>query len=332
MLRINLLPAYVAQRRLRAQCIVISTVVYVGLVVLLCVAFGVLSSNLAKATSDAQTAHSAKLHVDSLNTEATTKLASIPAMSDMVKFVDDLNAYNVSFNKLYLNVFKYTSNRILLHSLKPSGTSTLTIDGYAPNLDAMTRYMQALYQEPDFSNVTFSALPVYGAQQAESVNTVTIPQLPAGYVAHFPGHNDIAVRSFTVTDGVITDINPSTASTSSTSAAPTSPGMGQMGQGSQSNQAGQMMQQMMQQRMQAQGQGQGQGQGGAAGRVQLDAGGTTATVSRPYRFNMGFDFTVTATIKTPPVAPTPPGSTSSGSSSSSGNSGYPGAMGMGGGN
>ncbi|HEY3328425.1 MAG TPA: hypothetical protein VGK19_00245 [Capsulimonadaceae bacterium] len=204
MLRINLLPSYVAQRRLTRQTLLLFTVLFSSIVAVALIYSITLHQRLTQITDDAARATAAKQTIDDINTQATQVAGQLPAISEKVDFVKKLQEYNLSYVKLYRNIARYTSPDILYTSLAVSGTS-LTISAYAPSLPALARYMQIMYNEPDISKLSVSAIPGYKAAYAPSTKDYSIPELPRGFVARFPG-SPVPVKTFTVVNGQVTKI------------------------------------------------------------------------------------------------------------------------------
>lgn len=204
MLRINLLPAYVAQRRLRRTLVLAFTLAFALVIVAMVGWFAALQKPLADVTEKANEAQSAKQQIDNLTSQAQTISGQIPAFKTNVDFVNSVRDYNLKYAQLYTNISRYTSPRILYSNLSVNQT-TLTIDAYAPSLPELARYMQYMYNEPDISGLSVSAIPAYHSSYSPSTKQYTLPALPPGYVAHFPG-SSIPVHSFTVTNGQVTEI------------------------------------------------------------------------------------------------------------------------------
>ncbi|MDR3710019.1 MAG: hypothetical protein P4L33_17125 [Capsulimonadaceae bacterium] len=219
MLRINLLPSYVAQRRLTKQLTAIFVLSFGCIVTLMAGYAATLQPRLQKVTDEANAAVAAKAKIDSLTQQATTVSGQLPAIQTKVTFVKDLQEYNLAYAKLYTNVARYTSPKILYKSLKASGT-TLTMDAYAPSLPDLTRYMQIMYNEPDIKALSISAIPAYRSAYTPDSDPITLPQLPPGYVAKFPGSN-LPVKSFDVVNGQVTSLSTGAETVGSAAAAKT---------------------------------------------------------------------------------------------------------------
>jgi len=204
MLRINLLPSYVAQRRLTRQMLVLFTVLFASIVSLILIYSITQHQHLASITAQAQQAADAKQAIDDINAQAATINAQLPPVQQKVQFVKDLQDYNLGLVRLYRNIARYTSPDILYTNLSVTGTS-LTIAAYAPSLPALARYMQVMYNEPDIKTLSISAIPGYQAAYTPSTKNFTIPALPRGFAARFPGSN-VPVKSFTVVNGRVTQI------------------------------------------------------------------------------------------------------------------------------
>lgn len=281
MLRINLLPSYVAQRRLTRQIAVASIALCAGIILVMLGMYEPLPGQIKSLSDQAAAAEAIKKTVEDLNTKTAAVQAQMPQYTDKTKFVTGVEAYNAYFPKLYRRVASYTVPGILYSSISCTGTS-LSIDAYTPRLAVMSDYLAHMWNNPDLSAVSVSAFPGYKADYTPSKKTETLPQLPPGYEATFKGSTQ-AVKSFIVEGGNITEISSGETT----------------GLNNQQNTG------MNQQNQ----------------KVEFNAAVD------------GFDFTVTATLKSTAVAtpPTPPsmgggGSSSTGPSGPGGAPGGPGGM------
>lgn len=161
MLRINLLPAYVAQRRTVARLRVIAVL---GLIVIIVGGVGYYLSLLpqvANMTQQAQTAQNDKSQIDALNSKAADTLSKVGPILAKVKFYNDVQKYNPQTAELYARVARWTSPAVYLSSMAVSG-DTLAISGFTKSISDLGRYLQYMYTEPDVQTVALtSSLPSY---------------------------------------------------------------------------------------------------------------------------------------------------------------------------
>ena len=161
MLRINLLPEYVRQRRLTKKLIPL----FVG-IFLLCVALPLgyyfkMQSDYNTLAEHTETAEAAKTANDALEALAVSTKAKVAPIQAKLDFVDAVHAYTRKWVALY-NTLADTSPK---HSFIYSGVSvsgaTMTIKAYSPSVEEVGRYLQAMYREPDFVTVAVDKIPGY---------------------------------------------------------------------------------------------------------------------------------------------------------------------------
>ncbi len=202
MLRINLLPAYVAQRRLNTRLAVTFGVLFVAIVGSLGSWYAILEPQIAVWKDKADQADQNKTEIEGLNAQAAAATATIAPIQTKLQFVKDVQAYNLAYIQLYQTVAKYTSPRILYKSMAVSGT-TMTISAYTPSFADLGRYLQVMYTEPDVNTVSISGIPGYGSPNPDVVDTQTVP---TGAIGHLPGYPG-PVTSFSVYRGQIVGVN-----------------------------------------------------------------------------------------------------------------------------
>jgi hypothetical protein len=168
MLRINLLPSYVAQRRMTKKFIVAWTVAFAAVVAIeLAFQFAYLYPTDASETQKAQEAVQAQTYITSENALASSTTATVAPIQGKINFVNGVQTYNQYYPTLFETVARFTSPRILYYGMSVSG-STMTIDAYTPSIDELGRYLQVMYHEPDFTSVSISSIPTPD-QAAEKV-------------------------------------------------------------------------------------------------------------------------------------------------------------------
>ncbi len=159
MLRINLLPPYVAQRRVNNRLIALFTTIFLlTIVAFLAVEFIILVPKSQNEKQLAEAAVAAHTLITNEQTQATNILSAIGPITDKLTFFQNVQTYNHAYIDLYRTVAKYTSPKVLYTSMAVSG-STLTINAYTPSIDELGRYLQVMYREPDISAVSISSVP-----------------------------------------------------------------------------------------------------------------------------------------------------------------------------
>lgn len=187
MLKINLLPPYIFERRKVRQ-----TAFLFGLIVVL--AFGgmvgwifMLSRKEADLKARFAVMDAAAKQVLALEDTIKAEEAKIPPIKDRMDYFKAVTAYNEKFPAVYEELVKYTYERVLYRSITPSN-SQLTIAAHAKSLGDCGRYLLNIYRARHlFSNVTISAVPGYPSDPAAGfdftvtatlVNPIDPPAIP----------------------------------------------------------------------------------------------------------------------------------------------------------
>ena len=165
MLRINLLPPYVTQRRFTKRLLPFVVLGVVLSVILPLVWYGTMQKHLNDLTQQAETAEQAKTANDALEAQAVSTKAQVQPIQDKVDFAAAVHKYNRDQVQLINAVAQEspTGNAKLIYSgIAPGpGYQTMTIKAYSPSVETVGRYLQAMYQAPVFSSVTVDKIPGY---------------------------------------------------------------------------------------------------------------------------------------------------------------------------
>lgn len=161
MIRIDLLPDYVAKRRLTIQLMFVFGILFVAITCsLLAYNFVILAPQVASREALATDDESKQSALTALKTQATTTLSEIQPIQDKLQFVIDAANYNRSWVALYDQLARYTDPKLVYASAGVTG-SAMAISAYTPNIEEVGRYLERMYQEPDFTVVTIDHLPGY---------------------------------------------------------------------------------------------------------------------------------------------------------------------------
>jgi len=167
MLRINLLPSYVSQRRLTKRLVPVFALLVLLSVALPLVAYVSMKSHLTTLTQQAETAEQAKTANDALEALAASTTAQVKPIQDKVDFVAAVHKHNRDQVALINTVVDQSpsprSNAgFIYNSLHPGpGYQTMVINAYSPSVEQVGRYLQAMYQAPVFSTVAVDKIPGY---------------------------------------------------------------------------------------------------------------------------------------------------------------------------
>lgn len=161
MLRINLLPSYVNQRRLARRLIIGFSFGFLLCLLAPLAYYLMLQNNLKTKSAEADSAEAGKRITDSRKAQAAAARAGVKPTQDKLDFVLAVHAYTRQWVALY-NTLAETSPRSSLIYTDASVTGpTMTIKAYSPSVADVGRYLQAMYNEPDFKDVGVDKVPGY---------------------------------------------------------------------------------------------------------------------------------------------------------------------------
>jgi len=165
MIKINLLPKSITEKRVMRNLMVLFGVVLV-MIIVGGTAFSMSTrSAAADMEQQAATAEANKARVEGIEQQAQKMLESVKPMQQKLDFINAVLSYNGEYPKLYEEVAKWTYEKVSYLLMSCDG-STLTIAAKAKSLDDVGRYLLNMYRATDlFSEVVISGVPGYGAQQ-----------------------------------------------------------------------------------------------------------------------------------------------------------------------
>ena len=194
MLRINLLPAYIAERRKTRTAIVLSTAVFAIACAGLLFFFLNLSAAVAAKEQEATDEEAKQAEVVAIKSKTSQIRTQIAPLQDKVTFVENVKFYNTLAPRIYRNAAKYTIRQVEYNSMKVAG-NTLTIGGFVSGDDGkgnssgkqsvenFGRYLITFFGNPDITALSVAGLPGY-----PSVATGTGTGNPSGGApGGFPG-------------------------------------------------------------------------------------------------------------------------------------------------
>ena len=163
MLRINLLPSYVTQRRLTKRLVPFAVLAVVLSVVLPLLWYASMKTHLTDLTQQADSAEQAKNANDALVSTAASTKAKVKPIQDKVDFVmlahkydrDQVGTISTVANKSPRNSFIYSS-------MAPgAGYQTMSIKAYSKSVEEVGRYLTAMYHQKAFTSVAVDKIPGY---------------------------------------------------------------------------------------------------------------------------------------------------------------------------
>ena len=161
MLRINLLPSYVSQRRLTKRLVVAFAALFILCVLAPLAIYASMVHHLNDVSEQADSAEAGKKITDARKAQAAAAIASIKPIQDKLDFVTAVHAYNRQQVALYNTLADTSPKSSLIYTDASYSASTMSIKAYSPSVGVVGRYLQAMYQEPDFQTVTVDKVPGY---------------------------------------------------------------------------------------------------------------------------------------------------------------------------
>ncbi len=184
-LRINLLPAYIAETRRTKMAIAAFSTLFVLAAAGSTFYYSVRQAETTKLEGEAndmeQQATAATTKLNGVKAEATALRAQIAPIQDRVSFVKQVQFYNTWVQKIYRRAARYTDSKVEYSSMAVTG-GTLAMTGYVtgesdPKLgssavDNLARYLITFYGNPDVTAVTVSGPPGWQrpSDSSQSVN------------------------------------------------------------------------------------------------------------------------------------------------------------------
>ena len=161
MLRINLLPSYVSQRRLTKRLVVAFAALFILCVLAPLAIYASMVHHLNDVSAQADSAEAGKKITDARKAQAAAAIASIKPIQDKLDFVTAVHAYNRQQVALYNTLADTSPKSSLIYTDASYTASTMSIKAYSPSVGVVGRYLQAMYQEPDFQTVAVDKVPGY---------------------------------------------------------------------------------------------------------------------------------------------------------------------------
>jgi len=160
-LKINLLPPYILERKKVRQSAFLAGVAFLAVLAAMVGWWYTLDKKKAELTIQVQDMEQKRDQVVALEQLAKAEEDKIPPIQQKVDFIKAVLDYNEMYPKLYEELARYTYGRILYKSIQPT-SDTLTIQAHARTLGDCGRYLLNMYRATHlFSSVTISAVPGY---------------------------------------------------------------------------------------------------------------------------------------------------------------------------
>lgn len=167
MLKINLLPKYIYERRKVYQLASVLGIIFIAIVFGMFAWWFVLGNKEIILTGQVDEMELKTSILNDLQKQVEAEKAKLPPVEAKVKFMEDLMAYNLQLPKLYEELAKYTYARILYKSVTPAANQ-LSIQAHADSLADCGRYLMNMYRADHiFTSVTISAVPGWSGTEAQ---------------------------------------------------------------------------------------------------------------------------------------------------------------------
>ena len=160
MLKVNLLPPYIHEKRKVKRAAILFGLLFVGLLAGLLTYYMGKNAELNQWQRDAADMQQQAEAVKALEGQVTAEKAKAPDIQTKINFAEAIEKYNLEAPKLYEEVARYTYNRVVYSSMSVKGNK-LTMKAHARTLGDCGRFLLNMYRAKHlFSNVTISKLPV----------------------------------------------------------------------------------------------------------------------------------------------------------------------------
>jgi hypothetical protein len=170
MLRINLLPAYIAERKKTRLAIILASLLFLGITGLgLGYHFGVLTPQVEEAKRLADEEQVKADRVTQLIAAIEAEKQKIKPIEDKVNFVENVWFHNTVRSKVFRNAARFTDPKVEFSGMAANG-NTLSINAYARSLDDLGRFYIGMFGNPDVSAVSISGIPGWPRNRADQSN------------------------------------------------------------------------------------------------------------------------------------------------------------------
>jgi hypothetical protein len=186
-LKINLLPPYILEKRKVRRAALLFGILFVALIAGMLAWWAKLGSQERDLQTRLADMQQKAAMVTAKQAMVAAEKAKSPIIQNKVKFIEDVMAYNLKAPKLYEELAKYTYSRILYASVQPSGNQ-ITIQAHARSVGDCGRYLLNMYRASHiFSSVGISAVPGWSSDGSVSTGAAAAQAGPMMSGAPMPG-------------------------------------------------------------------------------------------------------------------------------------------------
>lgn len=164
MLRINLLPAYIAERKKTRTAMVLASILWVAVLAGFLGLYFYQKNATDARTEEANQKQAEADAVTKLQSDATAERTKIKPLQEKVDFVKAVQYANIIRQKVYRNAARYTYRKVEYNQMAVQG-NTLSVAGFVKNTDDLGRFYLTMFGNPDVTAVSIQGIPSYPNNQ-----------------------------------------------------------------------------------------------------------------------------------------------------------------------
>lgn len=155
-MKLNLLPAYVAQRKVNRQLAVLMVVLFLVVNAVVGFLYFNAKSELARLQEEKDTLEMEASRADTLVQQAQARLAQVQATLTKVGFIDAILQWNPKYPELYEKIAEFTHPRVRYESMALNSNNQLQITAVTKSVREIGLYLQTMYKCPLLSGVSLT--------------------------------------------------------------------------------------------------------------------------------------------------------------------------------
>ncbi len=157
-LRINLLPAYIAERKKRIAAIAGASGLFAAVLAGSLFMWFTAKTAADNRETEADEQETLANAVTATKAETARIRSAIQPLQDKVDYVEAARFYNGWRQKIFRRAAQYTYNNVEYNSMSVTG-NTLTMNGYATSVGDVGRYYITMFGNPDITALSISGVP-----------------------------------------------------------------------------------------------------------------------------------------------------------------------------
>ncbi len=158
MLRINLLPAYIGEKKKTRLAVVGASLLVAAVAGGSLFAWNHQKQLVETRETEATAKETEATAVTQLQTDATGIRSAIKPITDKRDFIDAVLFYNKLRPRIYRRVARYTTNNVEFSSMNVSGQA-LAVSAFAKKTSDVGRFLITMFGNPDLSAVSVTGVP-----------------------------------------------------------------------------------------------------------------------------------------------------------------------------